>query len=389
MTIGSRQLLLGGSALALVSLIGLSGERLAGAGRQAAPPPAPLLAEQAFKNIQALKGIPVDDFLGAMGIMTAALGFDCADCHEAAGTQNVNWAADTAKKVTARRMVGMMAAINRDNFGGRQVVTCYTCHRGRDRPLVTPSIDALYSEPALYRDDVQPPAQGQPSADQILDKYLQAIGGAQQLAAVTSWVATGTSVGFGGFGGDGQVQVYAKAPNQRSTIIEFKDAPGRDDSIRVFDGRTGWIKTPLTVLGEYQLSGSEFDGARLDAQLSFPAQIKQALTGWRVAEPTTIDDHDVAVVQGNGPRGQLVTLYFDSQSGLLVRTVRYGPSPIGRMPTQIDYADYRQVGAIKMPFRYTFGWLDGRDAFQLNAVRLNVPVEAAKFGRPSSLESKR
>jgi photosynthetic reaction center cytochrome c subunit len=349
----------------------------------------PLLAEQAFKNIQALKGIPVDDFMGTMGIMSGSLGFDCSECHDSAGTDKVNWAADTPRKVTARRMVNMVTAINRDNFSGRQVVTCWTCHRGRDRPVVTPTLEVVYGTPILERDDLVPASPpGLASPDQIINKYLQALGGAERLARITSFAGKGTSVGFGGFGGGGAVQIYSKAPDQRTAIIEFKDAPGRDASIRSYDGKIGWIKTPLTVLGEYQLNGSELDGARLDALLSFPAQIKQALTNLRTLEPATIDDREVDVVQGNGPRRLFATLYFDKQTGLLTRMVRYGNSPIGRLPTQIDYSDYRDVGGIKMPFRFTFAWLDGRDAFQLNDVQVNVPIDAAKFGRPTSLESR-
>src|SRR5690348_16653252 len=75
----------------------------------------PKLSDEAFKNIQALKGIPVDDFMGTMGIMSASLGFDCAECHKGAGTDQVDWAADTPRKVMARRMVNMVTAINRDN----------------------------------------------------------------------------------------------------------------------------------------------------------------------------------------------------------------------------------------------------------------------------------
>src|SRR5437879_246652 len=108
-------------------------------GGQAAAQGRPLLAEEAFKNIQVLKGIPVDDFMGTMGIMADSLGFCCSECHEGAGTDKVNWAADNSRKRTARKMVTMVATINRDNFGGRQVVTCWTCHRNRDRPLVTPT----------------------------------------------------------------------------------------------------------------------------------------------------------------------------------------------------------------------------------------------------------
>ena len=350
----------------------------------------PVLAEQVFKNIQALKGISASDFMGTMGVMTAALGFDCSECHNAAGTDKVDWAADTPRKIIARRMVTMVAAINQGNFGGRQMVTCWTCHRGRDKPVVTPALDMVYGVPTLEPDDLVPASvPGLRKADEIVDRYLQAIGGAQRLRTITSITATGTSVGFGGFGGGGAVQFFAKAPDQRSTVIEFKAATNRDASIRSYDGKTGWIKTPLTVLGEYQLSGNELDGAKLDAQLAFPGQIKQVLTNLRTLQPATVNDVECDVVQGNGPGRIFVTLYFDQQTGYLVRTVRYAASPIGRMPTQVDYADYRDVDGVKLPFTYTFAWLDGRDAFKLSTVRLNQPIEPAKFGRPTSLEMKR
>ena len=396
MTVGSARMLTCASAVAVIAVagvaphaVGTSSAYSAGGGQEGATT-APLLAEQAFKNIQALRGISAADFMGTMGIMTAALGFDCSECHIAAGTDKVDWAADTPRKVIARRMVNMVTAINQNNFAGRQLVTCWTCHRGRDRPVVTPNLDLVYGMPTLEPDDlVVASVPGLPKPDAIIDKYLQALGGAERLAGVTSFTATGTSIGFGGFGGGGAVQIYAKAPDQRSTIIEFMNAPGRDASIRSYDGKTGWNKTPLTVLGEYQLSGSELDGARLDAQMAFPSQIKSILTNLRTLQPATINDRDVDAVQGNGPGRLFATLYFDKETGLLTRMVRYGNSPIGRLPTQIDYADYRDVNGVKLPFRFTFAWLDGRDAFQLTDVRINVPIDAAKFGRPTSLESKR
>ncbi len=396
MKLGSARPLACASAIAVIALaavlrgdVGAPSAQSA-VGGQAGATAAPPMAEQAFKNIQALKGISAADFMGTMGIMTAALGFDCSECHVAAGTDKVDWAADTPRKVIARRMVNMVTAINQNNFAGRQLVTCWTCHRGRDKPVVTPNLDLVYGMPTLEPDDlVVASVPGLPKPDEIIDKYLQALGGAERLAGITSFTATGTSIGFGGFGGGGAVQIYAKAPDQRSTIIEFKNAPGRDASIRSYDGTTGWNKTPLTVLGEYQLSGSELDGARLDAQMAFPSQVKRVLTNLRTLQPATINDRDVDVVQGNGPARLFATLYFDKQTGLLTRMVRYGNSPIGRLPTQIDYADYREVDGVKLPFRFTFAWLDGRDAFQLNDVRINVPIDAAKFGRPTSLETKR
>jgi hypothetical protein len=388
----------------LTIVIGLLGAATLAAA-QTAPQDKPLLAEQVFKNVQALKGIPVDDFMETMGIMTAALQFDCSDCHVGAGTDKVDWAADTPRKRMARNMVNMVAAINKNNFGGRQMVTCWTCHRNRDRPLTTPTMDVIYGMPPFDSDDVIVQSPLAPSAQSILDKYIQAVGGAQRLAGLTSFIGKGTSVGFGGFGGGGDVEIVAKAPDKRATIILFKQETGRGDQIRTYDGQTGWVRTPLNVVGEFQLVGSDLDGARFDAQLSFPGQLKQILTNVKSGPTTSITDlpapssqsslqkdvalgqtHAVDVVQGTGPRGILVTLYFDRQSGLLLRELRYGNSPIGRVPTQIDFADYRDVNGIKFPFRITYAWLDGRDSIVLTDIKTNVPVDETKFGRPAPLK---
>jgi photosynthetic reaction center cytochrome c subunit len=299
----------------------------------------------------------------------------------------------------------MVATINKTNFGGRQMVTCWTCHRNRDKPLVTPTMETIYSEPTIVPDDVITQFPGLPPPASILDKYIQASGGAQRLAGLTSFVGKGTSVGFGGFGGGGDVEIDAKAPDKRATIILFKKETGRGDQIRVYDGKTGWVRTPLNVLGEFQLVGSDLDGYRLDAQLSFPGQIKQILTNLKTGPVTTITDlpapasqsslqanvtlgqsHLTDVVQGTGPRGMLVTLYFDKQTGLLLRELRYGTTPIGRVPTQIDYADYRDVSGIKLPFRITYAWLDGRDSIVLNDIKTNVPIDDAKFDRPAPMK---
>ncbi len=359
-------------------------------------------SDTAFKNIQVLKGIPLDDFMGTMGVMSAALGFDCSECHTGAGTEKVDWAADTPKKVMARKMTTMVQTINKENFNTRQLVTCWTCHHGKDRPATTPALEYVYGQPTGELDDILRQEPGMPTGDSIVDKYLTAIGGATKWNAIKSYVATGRSVGFGGFGGGGVVTIYAQSPDKHTTLIDFKDTPDRGDQIRSYNGQVGWIRTPLNVLGEYQLTGGELDGAKLDAQLAFPGQIKQVLTSLRVSLPLTISDLPgpssqtanetgtgigkdrlVDVVQGNGPNGTLATMFFDQQSHLLLRMIRYSKSPIGRVPTQVDYSDYRDVNGVKIPFHMTFAWLDGRDAIQLNDVKVNVPIDAARFGKPS------
>jgi hypothetical protein len=222
------------------------------------------------------------------------------------------------------------------------------------------------------------PPPGSPSADQVLDKYIQASGGASRLASVTSFIAKGTSGGYGPEGDKRPVEIFAKAPAQRTTIIHTLDG----DSTTTYDGSSGWFAAPHRPVSVLGLSGGELDGAKLDAALSFPAQIKQTFGDWRVGAATTLNDRPVQVVQGTTPGRTLATLYFDRESGLLVRLVRFAASRVGRLPTQIDFADYRDVSGIKMPFRWTVTWLSGVDTFELTDVQPNVPIDAAKFARP-------
>jgi len=371
------------TALSCLSLIGLvlaEGVR----ARGQATPAAGRNAGDVFKAVTTagLKDLSVDDFVASMGVISADLGLDCADCHPNAGTDKADFVTDTARKIAARRMIDMVTTINRTNFNGQQRVTCWTCHHGRITPSTTVSLDAWYDAPNPENDDTIRQATGMPAAEQVLDKYLEALGGAQKLAAITSFIATGAAVGYGGLGGNAEFSIFAKAPNQRTILISYKDHPERPSSTWIFDGRSGWIHTPRGLLGEYELTGGELDGARFEAQLAFPAQIKQALAGWRGAARQSIGDRDFVVVQGTGPRGFLASLYFDPQTNLLARVVRYTPSVIGRIPTQIDYADYRDVGGVKYPFEYKFSWLDGRYTAKLSDMKVNVAVEASRFARP-------
>ena len=159
-----------------------------GAGAQAASPQPGKMSEEAFKNVQVLKGIPVDEFMGAMGLFSAALSMCCLECHAP------DYAADTPRKVTTRRMIQMVNTINAANFRGRKVVSCWTCHRQMDRPAVTPSLDIVYGEPIYWApDDLFQQAPGAPKPDEVLDKYVQAVGGTERLSRLTSYVGKGSA----------------------------------------------------------------------------------------------------------------------------------------------------------------------------------------------------
>jgi photosynthetic reaction center cytochrome c subunit len=342
--------------------------------------PTPQTAEQVFKDVQILKGIPVDEFMDTMGFFSASLSLNCTDCHGAGAAGSwASYADNTPLKQTARRMMRMVADINKEKFAGARAVTCFTCHGGSRTPKVIPSLAIQYGAPVEDPNDVE--ARDQDAIDPVLDKYIQAVGGAQRAAALTSFAARGTYAGYDTDHQKVPVEIFAKAPDQYTMIVHGVGATN-GDSIRVFDGRAGWIASPDKPVPLITLTGGNLTGARIDAILAFPGiRIKEAFSQWRTGS-TTIDDRDVVVLQGTNPRQPPLKLYFDTKSGLLVRQVRYSDSPIGMVPTQVEYADYRDVSGVKVPFKWTVTWTDNQTFIELTAVQPNVSIDASRFARP-------
>jgi photosynthetic reaction center cytochrome c subunit len=377
--LGSRPTILCARGIATACLLGVA--PLTG---QTASDQKPLMVEDVFKNVQVLKGIPVTEFMATMGFFSASLGFNCTNCHTEGSLGNwTKYADDVPAKRTARRMIRMVETINKENFGGRRMVTCYSCHRGGGRPKVIPSLLEQYSapppeDPNEVEIHLQP---GAPSVDQVLDKYIQALGGAQRLAALASFVAKGT---YGGYDTDFlkvPVEIYARAPGERTMIAHTPIG----DSTTTFDGRAGWIAAPDKPVPLIALpAGPDLDGVKLEAELGFPARVKQALNNWRAGFPdTSIGERDVQVIQGTTAGGSRVKLFFDKESGLLARLVRFADSVVGINPIQIDYSDYRQVGEVKMPYHWTVTWTDGQSNIDLSEIQPNAAIDATRFRAPA------
>ena len=364
------------TATAIVSLLGILCVRVS--AQQDAPAQAPQVTENVFRNIQVLKGVPIDTFFDVMGMFASSMGEDCTFCHsKEAVFRHEAFGDDTPRIRRARQMIAMMKTINETNFGGRPMVTCYTCHRGSNTPVNSPKLALQYGEPEDDPNVINFPPETKPAATEILDRYLQALGGSAQLAKLTSFTAKGTYSGFDTDHKEIPVDIYAKAPNQRTWIIHMADG----DSFRVFDGRNGWWVGPDAPAPE-TLSSGNLDRYRLEALVAFPAGVKEAFKGWKVGR-TAIDDRPVQIVQGANPPLLPVNLYFDTKSGLLVRIVRWNATPVGPVPTEINYDDYRDVAGVKMPFTWTMSQTYMQATIKLSAIQPNVPVAANVFARPA------
>ena len=389
MKLGSRRTFAGLTAMACVCLVG--SVLAAGQGGAAAPAQTPAAAgarppmsEEVFKNITMLKGIPVDNFFEAMGMFASAMGNDCTFCHaKAAYFDRAQFAEVTPKMIRARGMIAMMNTINKGYFGGETRVTCFTCHQGNNSPIREPDLAVQYGTGVEDPNVIDFVEYTQMSADTLFDKYIQALGGRDRVAGITSYVAKGTYEGFDTAFTKIPVEVYAKAPNQRAMIVKMVGG----ESYRVFDGRNGWMAGPDTPVPLLQLTAGNLERARFEALAAFPANIRQAFPKWKVGR-TAIDGQEVWIVQG-GAEGQPPTnLYFD-QGGLLVRLVRWTVTPVGRIPTQIDYKDYRVVNGVKMPFQWTVSQTYMQMSITLTDLQANAAIDAAKFNQPPPGKSDR
>ena len=365
----------------IFATVGILGSWTGLAGQSADKQP---LAEDVFKNIQVLKGIPVSEFMTTMGFFSASLGLNCVYCHVAESLQDwQKFADDVPRKRMARTMIQMVNTINKSNFGGRRVITCYSCHHGNERPKDIPSLALQYGTPEEDPNEIEIPPQAVsgPSVDQILDRFITALGGSQRLTGLTTVTAKGTYEGYDSYHEKVPFELYGKVPAQMTTVIHTQNG----DSTTVLDSSRGWIASPSNPVLLLPLSpGAELDGARLDAQLLFPAQIKQRLNQWRSGFPvTTVGDSDVQVIEGTAAGKTRVKLFFDEKTGLLARQLRYSSTAVGTNPIQIDYADYREVDGVKRPFRWIVTWTNGQSTYQVNEFHSGVAIDAGKFAKPA------
>lgn len=326
-------------------------------------------AEQVYKNITALKGTPADQLVPAMQFIAASLGVECSFCH----VQGHFDADDKRAKKTARDMIAMTLMINKDAFKGRQEVSCYSCHNGHEHPAAVPPV--LDSDAMPHHEVAAAMNSGTaPTADDTLAKYVSAVGGAHAMKKITSRIETGT---ISVFGHETPIEVITRAPNQRISITH--NANG--ESITAFDGKIGWMSGGNGHPSR-EMTPPESAAAGLDAEFYLPLRIKEIFPQVRRGRPEEINGAMCDTLLAASPGHAPVRFYFDQKTGLLAREIRYTDTPVGRMPAQIDYADYRESDGVKIPYRWTLSRPNGRFTIQISDVKNNAPVEASRFAKP-------
>jgi len=365
------------TALTAVCGIGLA-TAIVGAGAQepAAAPPA-----RQFKNVQVMKDIPFAQMNPAMHLIAGQLGVGCTYCHIWEEWERE----DKPQKQIARSMMALTAAINKSAFGGSQLVNCYTCHRGSPKPATMVALPV--PAPPHYTLTEPPPAPSLPKVDDILTRYVAALGGEQALRKITSRVITGTrEVPLGPAGLDpmpGEFTIYQKAPNLTMSVSRTERATIADG----FDGTTAWAQNAAGAVNV--LPDPDQGRARRVANFYEALELKNNYTRMDVVAVETIGTRETYEVIGYPEGDTPERLYFDKQTGLLLRRAVYLETVAGPSPFQVDFDDYRDVGGgVKMPFLIRMNPAGQRlelgtsSTFRVNRIQIGAAIDDSRFTKP-------
>lgn len=358
---------------------------LVGLTTVAAQQPGAQPAEQFFKNVRVLKGMPAHMMQPTMQLMEIALGVHCVYCHD---PDNTKRDLDTKPvKDVARRMIQMVADINRTQFAGREVVTCITCHQGSTKPSTLLPYNGEEGRPGVVA-----VAGPQPTVDQLLERYTAALGGAQVLAKVTTRTLKGTVTNYAHLDQVHPerapttvtpVEVLAKGPDKRMVIQRNINA----DAVTTYNGPGGWTRAGNAPAAD--LRPDLVEVAKLENAVMFPGQLKQLLTNLKVEGQEKVGERTAWVVSGSSQWLPKVTLYFDRDTAYLLSLTYQQKSNYCCHVFRIDYDNFYVTNGIRQPLQWTMnGPRESILVYKFDALE-TTPIEDARFTRPAAATASR
>lgn len=388
----SGALLAGAFAICILGLLWKPERLIARTSPPQEPADRKVTAGDAYMNVQVLKDIPSDQLLPSMRYITVALGVSCDFCHEPKNFDSD----DKPEKVTARKMMTMMLAINKDNFNGRREVTCYTCHHGASKAANTPVAMAVAAAATGSGGAMPPPNGGPtgppaavpstgnsagstaaiPTVDDIIAKYTKALGGSAAVEKITTLSEKGT-VETPAHGRPAAAEVFREAPNKAMAVTHAP--PG--DIADGFNGTMGWHQRPGH--GAEDLEGDELVRTKQWAAFIPGLNLKQDFARAQAAGVDKIGDRDAYRVIAFRAGGGQVRYYFDKESGLLIRVSERIESFLGALPQETNYCDYRDVSGVKMPFTVIVAHGDEPTIYKWERIQANVPIDDSRFEKPA------
>jgi photosynthetic reaction center cytochrome c subunit len=326
-------------------------------------------AGEAFKNIQVFTTLPESQLNDTMFFMKSSLGVSCTHCHVDFDNFEKD---DKPAKHVARDMIRMVRALNGTNFGGRNVITCNTCHRGQVRPSAPLSFAPIVGSRPTPKPPENVPNPALPTVDQIFDRYVEATGGRVAQAQVATLVMRGSLSSSEGW--TAPLELDQKAPAKSLSTFQLQGTWRSG-----FNGTAGWQQDNQDV---HTVAGTDLALFRLQSSFFRPSTVKGLYSGLALVGTETVAGHAAYVVEGTLTGAGPQRLFFDIQSGLLVRVTAWTATAFGPLPEEFDLENYRDVGNVKVPFTVSNLKPDFSEVDRLETGEVNVPIDDARFERP-------
>jgi len=213
--------------------------------------------------------------------------------------------------------------------------------------------------------------------DQILERYAEAVGGRAAIEGVTSYKAQGrfsSSV----VREPGQFKIWGKDPHKTLSVIEF---PRIGTLKKGFDGDNRWVQTPAGTFTDE--SPTQMAELEQDAEVYRAGKIRSLYQTMTVEGKARLSGRDVYILEGKPAKGPAEKLFFDTDSGLLMRwdMVRRNPQR-GNVFVKVHLDDYREVDGVKVPFKVRFAFESFELTLNVDVLEHNVPVDDALFAKP-------
>jgi len=348
------------------------------AAAQTAPPESreDQAAENVFKNIQAFKGVRAGDLQGAMSFIASSLNVDCDYCHEQDFSKD-----EKKEKSRAREMIRMVRQINEESFRGKNTVNCFTCHQGHAdpialAPIVPPPPRAPKGEATIAEKPAGPPL---PSVEEVLGRYVQALGGQAALDGVKSRIVRTTRLNGGN--PESITMMYQKVPGK---VLLARESPSYSLWVG-FDGTRAWAQDSLKSYWGL-LNTPQRNAILRDSEIYQGSRVKSQYSNVKLTRTEKIGDENTYVVSGTSPEGTCEDFYFDVQTGLLLRRHIEEQTILGRFQIRADFEDYREIGGVQTPFVVRWSSPGGawgtRTSIKVLEVLQNQPINDEKFESP-------
>ncbi|MCY2985086.1 MAG: photosynthetic reaction center cytochrome c subunit family protein [Planctomycetota bacterium] len=326
----------------------------------AQPNHAPKTSAEKFKNVWVLSDMPADQMGKVMNMMSASLGVNCSFCHE--GT---NFAKEgVGHKDAGRKMISMTLGLNKEFFGGKTEVTCNTCHQGKSKPVS--NVELTQAKPIVR---IHQP-QFQPSADDILAKHIQAVGGKQKLDSIKNRhvIAKRREI----HGGSEPEELWQTSNGLTRMVTQY----GSVSVVEGFDGSQAWKRVNENAI---ELKPDEAEQIKLEAVIAFGSNMHTMYSEFAFQSADRIEDREVIVLSGLNPSKMPERLSFDSQTGLLRRRVLSVATLLGEFEYQVDYVEYQEFGGILQPTKIRFAVPNITWTREVTKIEINTEIDESIF----------